>query len=315
MENHTYRVAHEGRGGELFAIFIVNILLTILTLGIYKFWAKTRVRRYLWSHSSVDGERLEYGGTGMELFLGFLTAMAFFVLGGLLIFLLVMAAQSLAPHLIILAVLVAYAAMLILPGIALFSARRYKLSRTRWRGIRFGQSGSALRFALMMLGYGLLTGLTLGLYGPFMRTRLTAYSLGNTWFGNEQVSFTGRGKDLFGRYLLAYLLTLPTLGLYWFWYLAAEARYFAEHTRFQNARFAAVTLTGGGLLKLALVNLLLLVITLGLAWPWVVVRTARFYAAHYSLQGALDFAAISRSRQVAPRTGEGLIEAFDMGAI
>lgn len=314
MENHTYRAAHAGRGGELFAIFLVNILLTIVTLGIYRFWAKTRVRRYLWSHTSIEGERLEYGGTGLELFLGFLTATAFLVLGGLLVFLLMMLMQTFDPALAILPGLLFYAAMLVLPGMALYSARRYKLTRTRWRGIRFGQSGSALQFALLALGHGLLTLLSLGLYGPFMRARLAAYSLGNTWFGNQQLNFTGRGKDLFGRYLLAWLLTLPTLGLYWFWYLAAEARYFAERTQFQNARFAS-TLTGGSLLKLVLVNLLLLVFTLGLAWPWVLVRTAQFYAGHYSLQGTLDLAAVARSRLVAPRTGEGLIEAFDMGAI
>lgn len=314
MDDHTYQVTHEGRGGELFAIFIINVLLTILTLGIYKFWAKTRVRRYLWSHSRIEGERLEYNGTGFELFVGFLTAMAFLVLGALLLFLLMMLVQNFDERWVVLPLLLFYAAMLLLPAIGIYSARRYKLSRTRWRGIRFGQSGSAVRFAFMMLGHGLLTLLTLGLYGPFMRARLTAYTLGNTWFGTHQANFSGRGKDLFGRYLLAWLLTLPTLGLYWFWYLAAEARYFAEHTRFQDARFAA-ELTGGDLLKLGLGNLVLLVFTLGLAWPWVVVRTVRFYAQHYRLRGNLNFALISRTRQTAPRTGEGLVEAFDLGTI
>lgn len=66
---------YDGRLGELYVLFIKNLLLTIITLGIYRFWAKTRVRRYLWSHTSLFGDRFEYTGTGKELFLGFLIAL------------------------------------------------------------------------------------------------------------------------------------------------------------------------------------------------------------------------------------------------
>lgn len=314
MNETTYRLSHQGSGGELFAIFIVNALLTIVTLGIYRFWAKTRVRRYLWSHSSIAGERLEYTGTGKELFLGFLVAMAFLVLGGLLIFFLSTLLADLHPLLAALPWLLLYVALLTLPLIGIYSARRYTLSRTRWRGIRFAQSGSALRYAALGLGLGLLSILTLGLYTPFARARLTRYTTDNTWFGSQAAQFSGTGRALFGRFALALLLTLPTLGLYWFWYAAAEARYFAEQTGFQGAQLAS-TITGGALLKLAVTNLLLLVFTLGLAYPWVVVRTVRLYAEHYTLKGAINFAALAQSTQRAPRTGEGLVEAFGMGGI
>ncbi|RFA27198.1 hypothetical protein CAI21_15230 [Alkalilimnicola ehrlichii] len=65
------RVAHHGSGAELFVIYLVNLLLKVITLGIYHFWAVTRVRRYLWAQTSFDGERFEYTGTGRQLFLGF----------------------------------------------------------------------------------------------------------------------------------------------------------------------------------------------------------------------------------------------------
>ena len=59
---------HDGAAATLAPIVIVNTLLTIITLSIYRFWAKTRVRQYLWDQTSLDGDRLEYSGTGKELF-------------------------------------------------------------------------------------------------------------------------------------------------------------------------------------------------------------------------------------------------------
>ena len=72
---------YDGRIGELYGIFVVNLLLTIITIGIYRFWAITRWRRYFWSHMTFQDERFEYTGRGGELFLGLL--MAFGILIGL----------------------------------------------------------------------------------------------------------------------------------------------------------------------------------------------------------------------------------------
>jgi uncharacterized membrane protein YjgN (DUF898 family) len=65
-------VVYNGRAGELAPIVLTNGLLTLITVGFYRFWGKTRLRRYLWSHVSFLGDRLEYSGRGLELFLGFL---------------------------------------------------------------------------------------------------------------------------------------------------------------------------------------------------------------------------------------------------
>ena len=51
---------------------MVNLLLRVLTLGIYHFWAKTEVRKRIWSAIRINDEPLTYTGRGMELFLGFL---------------------------------------------------------------------------------------------------------------------------------------------------------------------------------------------------------------------------------------------------
>ena len=59
-----------GNWGGFFKIAIMNLLLTIITLGLYRFWATTREREYLWSQTQFIDERLEWTGTGMELFIG-----------------------------------------------------------------------------------------------------------------------------------------------------------------------------------------------------------------------------------------------------
>ena len=60
-----------GSWREFAPIAFSNLLLTIVTLGVYRFWATARERRYLWSRSRFVDERLEWAGTGLELFIGF----------------------------------------------------------------------------------------------------------------------------------------------------------------------------------------------------------------------------------------------------
>ena len=310
----TSRLQHHGSGGELFAIFLVNLLLRIVTLNIYHFWAKTRVRRYLWSQLSFDRERFEYTGQGMELFLGFLKALGVLILiaigiGGLATLL-----AMIDPSLVVVPIVIAYLGFLFLVGVGIYGASRYVLSRTRWRSIRFAQAGSAYKYGALMLGYTLLTVLTLGFYMPFMRNKLHKYMLDNMYFGSEHAEYFGNGKDLFGRYVVTFLLTIPTLGLIWFWYMAAEARYVFEHTRFQKMRFR-LGVTGGALLWLVVSNLLLLAVTLGLGFPWVLLRSVRFFTNRLEVVGQIDYAAIAQSAERAPKTGEGLAEAFNLGGI
>ena len=77
------RLVYDGKLGELYVIYLRSLILTLLSFGFYRFWGRTRVRRYLWSHFSAFGDRFEYRGLGVELFLGFLS-----VVGVLLVFVL-----------------------------------------------------------------------------------------------------------------------------------------------------------------------------------------------------------------------------------
>ena len=184
----------------MFGIFYKNLILTILTLGIYRFWAKTRERRFIWANTHIDGEGFEYTGTGKELFLGFLKAVV--VLVPLFAALEVIDIFVLDESMIGTAILGAVRVVLILGLVyaGTFAARKYRMSRTTWRGIRLHQAGSIWTYAGTALLGMLLVVLTLGLYLPFLQVRLMRYELGNLRFGSAPFRFTGEGKDLLRRF-------------------------------------------------------------------------------------------------------------------
>src|SRR5215813_13271495 len=137
------RLIYDGQIGELYGIFFLNLLLGIITLGIYRFWGRTRYRRYLWSHTAYAGDRFEYTGTGGELFRGFLIAMAIFVplITGIAI--LQTALLPARPGLFFAIAAPVYLLLIVLLSASRYTAVRYRLTRTRWRGIRGGLAGSA----------------------------------------------------------------------------------------------------------------------------------------------------------------------------
>jgi len=131
-------LTYTGRKREIARLSLGIGLLNLITLSIYRFWGTTRLRRYLWSHVSFDGHALEYIGRGSELFVGFLIAIvilipAVLVIGGVYLF---AASQGPLAHVVL--QLLSYLAAFYLLYVALYRARRYRLSRTLWRGIRAG---------------------------------------------------------------------------------------------------------------------------------------------------------------------------------
>lgn len=117
--------------------------LLMVTLGIYRFWLTTDVRRFLWANTEVAGESLEYTGTPLELLIGFLVAIAILIPVYALFFL---AALDLGP-LGQMSGAIAFAGLGLIGQYAIYRARRYRLTRTIYRGVRFHQSGSAWRYA------------------------------------------------------------------------------------------------------------------------------------------------------------------------
>lgn len=293
----------QGTGGGLFAIRTINMFLTLITFGVYHFWGKVRERNYLWGQTEFNGDRFAYHGTGKELFIGFLKSVVVFGLLYALFQAVPFVPGGLTAQ--IGALLLAYGLLLTFIPMALVGARRYRLSRTSWRGIRFSFRGEVSGFIKLFVGGTLLSLVTLGLYYPIFMVNRYGFMVSHSYFGSKKWNFNGRGRDLWGSFLVAVFLSIFTLGLYWFWFLAKKQRYLWEHTTFGPTRFRA-SMTGGGLLLLNLGNMLLLLITLGLAWPWVVIRNIRYTLSHLTLEGPLDLASVQQESQSASATGEGL---------
>ncbi len=309
----VHRLRFHGSGSELFGIFITNVLFTLLTLGVYSFWAKVNTRRYLWGQTEFAGDRFGFHGTGRELLIGWLKAAVLF--GGLVLitktFLPMVWDNPLAEPV---GQLLLAAGFVVLVPLAIIGAMRYRLNRTSWRGVRFGFQGGYRELLGIILWSFLLTGFTLGLYLPFYQTNLRRFLAGHSRFGSTSFTFDGEAGALFGRYVLTLLLTLPTLGLVWPWYLAFQRRYYWDHTSFAGARFHC-TVTGAGLLGLYAVNLVIIIASLGLALPWATVRTRRYEMENLALQGPVDIEHITQQAQAATPTGEELSGFLDVDAL
>lgn len=306
----AHRLRFHGAPGSLFGIQVVNALLTLLTAGVYYFWGKARVRAYLWGETELEGDRFAYHGTGRELLVGFLKGAAVFFVPIML--LAVLPALYGAPVEVkrSLSTVLWLAGVLLVP-VAMVGARRYRLSRSSWRGIRFSFRGSVRQFVGIFVVGTILTSLTLGLYYPIFVTRRQAFMVSHSYLGSGKFDFDGRGRDLLRPFLLTILLFLPTLGLAWFWFSARRQRYFTEHTRFGATTFRS-EVTGGRLAWLTLSNLLVLVLSVGLAWPWTVVRGVRFTFQYTLVQGPLDLTGIRQDARAATATGEGLAGLLDV---
>jgi uncharacterized membrane protein YjgN (DUF898 family) len=330
-------IGFHGSGGGLFKIMLVNWILTVLTLGIYSFWGKTKVRRYLCEHSSFVGDRFHYHGTGGELFKGALIFGAIFGLFNLGIYSIgqvwnldaQMIAQSVGAFLII----------FLLPVI-MVGAFRYRLSRTAWRGIRFsfrGKRKSALW--IYMKGF-LLTIFTFGLYTPYFTINTQKFWRSESYFGNQSFNYDGKGKDIVQAFLilvamyfammfipvvltilfpeakekiaalsiiLFYVFLIPAF----MWYTVYLARYNWCKTEFAGGRFN-YDATAWQWFLLNVTNFLIIVFTLGFGIPYATIRSRQFLADHLSVVGNMQLSQVVQEAQMSSALGEGAADGFDM---
>ena len=195
-----------GSWREYFPIAATNALLIICTLGVYRFWAAARQRRYLWSRTHVIDDHLEWTGTGKEMFLGFLIVIA--VLAPFFLFI-----QFLFPALVARGhidaaatlMLIFYVALFYLGGFARFRALRYRLSRSWWHGIRGGSDNPGWKYGAEYLGRYILCGLTLFIVFPWAITQLWNSRWNAMSFGQLEFRADLDAEGLGGRWALVYL--------------------------------------------------------------------------------------------------------------
>ena len=179
-------------------------VLLMVTLGIYRFWLTTDMRRFLWANTDVAGTSLEYTGTARELLLGFLIAMAILVPLNAVLFIVALNLDVVGP----LSTPLFFIAFTVLGHFAVFRARRYRLTRTVLRGVRFHQTGSAWHYAACALLWWTLIVLSLGLLYPLAQAQLERFKMRNTYFGDLPGRFEGAASRLFLRGFLMWLIVV-----------------------------------------------------------------------------------------------------------
>ena len=321
--------------GEYFRIWIVNLALTLVSLGVYSAWAKVRKKRYFYAHTRLAGEGFEYRGNPIAILKGRGIA------AGLL------AVYGLSGHVSplvqsVLALVLAFAVPWLLVRSLAFNARN-----SAYRNIRLSFDGTYRDALNVMVKTGLVVIITLGIGYPYARARLTQYSAMHHRYGTAAFTlpslvgaYYGVFLRLVGMTLLAIvLIALGTIalalvwkplafvvapfviiGVYLLWFAYPRARIGnliwnhlaigataagAPQVRFESA------LRARDLAGLYLVNVLAIVFTLGLATPWAVVRTMRYRATQTSVEvsGGLDQFVAAQAADVGA-SGEAVGEMF-----
>jgi uncharacterized membrane protein YjgN (DUF898 family) len=244
-------VSFSGGRGEFFRLLRRGAALEFVTLGFYRFWLVTDIRRHLWSNTQIDGDAAEYTGRGKELLIGFLFALAILVP----IYLLYFIAGLEAEHYQTFASFPLIAFFYLFGQFAIYRARRYRLTRTVWRGVRFWMDGSGWSYAGRATLWGLLTVLTLGLALPWREAALERYKMQHTWYGDLQGSFEGRGSQFFKQgcwlWLLApvAIVVFPLAPFFYAEFKAVQWRWWLSGIRFGGVQLES-TLRRGALLDL-----------------------------------------------------------------
>jgi uncharacterized membrane protein YjgN (DUF898 family) len=302
----TIRAEFTGTAREYFRIWVVNLLLTFLTLGIYSAWAKVRKKRYFYGSTKLDGDSFDYFASPKAILYGRIVAAGVFVL------------YLFVGELYPMAALGAWLALAaILPWLAV-RAFTFNARNSGYRGLRFdflATTGHAVRAYVPLL---LVLIATAGLAWPWFEARYKAYLLSHHAFGTSRFQCELPARRMFGIYfkggLLALLLGVPSAllgGVFvmqadlpepvrWLTfllplvplYLAYAVAYAYvqarttnlqwSNTRGPGVRFSS-TLRATELMKLYVGNFLAVAATAGLLMPWAVVRTLRYRLENFAM--------------------------------
>lgn len=271
-----------GNGFEYFKIWIVNILLSIVTLGIYSAWAKVRNKQYFYGNTYLDDSSFEYTADPIKILIGRIIAVVF-----LLIY---TAANGFS---LVVGTIMSLLLFVALPWV-ICKSLRFNARYSSYRNVRFAFDGRIGGAAMAFIVWPILGGLTLGILMPYAIYQQNKFKYSNHAYGTKPFEFSATP----GQYYVAILLTMaiyvgavivmfiPFIGaliaivvyLYAFAYLA---------TALANINYNAITLDNHALSAnwkvneyaiLFAVNSLLTVLTLGLFIPWAKVRVAKFKA-------------------------------------
>lgn len=186
-----YPFEFRGDGFEFFKIWIVNLLLTILTLGIYSAWAKVRTNRYFYSNMYLAGSPFQYLAKPMQILIGRLIAVAAFVIYSV--------AASFYPLVGAgLALLLFVAIPFLVVRSLMFSARM-----SAWRNVQFRFNGGYGEAFLVLYVWPLAGMLTLGILYPYAALKMNEYIVDNSSYGTAGFAFDAGYLDYAKIFLIA----------------------------------------------------------------------------------------------------------------
>ncbi|MCX7882435.1 MAG: YjgN family protein [Brevinematales bacterium] len=309
-------VAFTGKGGDIFGIFLLNFVLSMVSFGIYAPWAKVRYLKYMAGHVEFDGEPFEFHGKGGELFWGIVKVFFLIIILLVLLFLAsYLATTSLvyAKMLIVFSVGFVLLLVLLVP-IFVHGALRYTFARLSWKGIRMTYTGKKKELFFLYLKGLFLTMITLGIYSAWFSVGVLKYIYDHIGIGNVTLGFDGNGSELFGEIVLGVVFSLLTLGIYTPWWYVRLARFYVSHTYLEQEgkrAYFSLELSGGKVLFFWITRTLLLVVTLGIALPWVIAGWMQLRVNALSLDGDIDTQSLVQHPE--EKGGEVEFSLFDLG--
>jgi uncharacterized membrane protein YjgN (DUF898 family) len=346
-----HRVSFTGRASEYFGIWIVNVLLTIITLGIYSAWAKVRRNRYFYGNTVLLGRSFEYHARGLQILIGRLI-----VLGGFVVLNII---AALVPILVLLPTLVILVALpwLVARGLR-FSARV-----TSYRNVRFdfvGGAGGA--FKAFILG-GLLSVISVGILIPLASRWVARYIGSNLRYGGKAFDTDPQLGAIYKSWLLslliavfglaiiaaiifmnisliiplfdnpdaltldqqiplflsiavAYVTLFATFGIAGLFYRAGVRNIVWSSATFDGKHRLMSDMSRGRYTWIAISNVIVTILTFGLMRPWAAVRMARYTWAHTGVTFAGDVGELfSKIEEQGSAVGSEFmdLEGFDFG--
>ena len=315
----------DGNGFEYFKIWIVNILFTILTLGIYSAWAKVRNHQYFYGHTELVGARFQYLAKPLSILIGRLIVIPVLVVGSFL--------AEIFP----VAALIYIILLLIAMPWIFYRSLRFNFRNTAYRNVRFDFKGDYLGSAAIIYGWPILGMITFGLLFPLSVKKSQTYIANNSCFGQTKFEADPPTKEyyvlaalfiatiaigygvgsglafLFGSQVFLMFGALGYIAAIFVW-SAGITNLFFNHATLDVHGFSA-DYEAWGLFKLGILNTLGMLLTLGLFYPWAKVRVAKYKAEHtyLNVNGSLD--EFINSEEVAKSSiGEELADALDVDA-
>jgi uncharacterized membrane protein YjgN (DUF898 family) len=301
------KVAFSGKAGEFFGIWMVNLLLSIVTLGIYSAWAKVRTNQYFYGHTRIENQPFRYLATPMQILKGRIVAVIVFALFFVL--------SAVSPAF---ALLLALALLIASPWLIVQSLK-FNMRMTSYRNVRFafhGDYGNAFKHFVLL---PVLAVFTLYLAMPWVLKRIDQFVYGNISYGGKKFQVNTET----GNYYIAALVTiaavvcvvivfsvisalavgatafgtdsgingvfgLSTVLFFVLYFLVFAMSGAIYQTMIRNHLFDNTELPEIAKLKsearvmpflwLSITNLLAIVVTLGLAYPWAKIRKAAYLA-------------------------------------